>query len=64
MDKVDTKELTKAVNSLVSAIREHNKYVDKQNQQTKENNEILKDLKTRLTSVANAISNGGTIVSK
>ena len=64
MDKVDTKELTKAVNSLVSAIREHNKYVDKQNQYTKENNEILKDLKTRLTSVANAISNGGTIVSK
>ena len=64
MDKVDTKELTRAVNSLVSAIKEHNKYLDKQNQYTKENNEILKDLKTRLTSVANAISNGGTIVSK
>lgn len=61
MDKIDTKELVKAINALVTVIKEENKTRDKQNQIMKENTETLKDLKTRLTSVANAISNGSVV---
>lgn len=62
MDKVDIKDLTKAVNSLVGTIKDQNRQIEKQNQCIKENTETLKDLRTRLTSAANAITNNGTIV--
>ena len=57
MDKIDLKELTKAVNSLTTAIKEQNKFLDKGNQMQRDNTEALKDLRVRLASVANAISN-------
>jgi len=63
MDKIDIKELTKAINGLVSVIKEQNKNIDKQNQYIKENTDTLKELRTRLGSVANAIANGGNVVS-
>lgn len=64
MDKVDVKELTKVLSNLVTVIRDQNKFIDKQNQCIEKNTEVLKELRTRLTSVANAIGNGGTIVNK
>lgn len=62
MDKIDTKDLTKAITNLCTVIRDQNKQIERQNQYIKENTETLKDLKTRLGSVANAITNGGNIV--
>lgn len=61
MDKKEAQDLTKAVNSLVIAIKEHNKYLDKQNQILRDNTEAVKELRTRLASVANAISNGSVV---
>ena len=61
MDKKEAQDLTKAVNSLVIVIKEHNKYIDKQNQILRENTEAIKELRTRLASVANAISNGSVV---
>ena len=61
MDKKEAQDLTKAVNGLVIAIKEHNKLIDKQNQIMRDNTEAIKDLRTRLASVANAISNGSVV---
>lgn len=61
MDKKEAQDLTKAVNSLVIVIKEHNKYLDKQNQILRDNTEAVKELRTRLASVANAISNGSVV---
>lgn len=61
MDKKEAQDLTKAVNSLVIVIKEHNKYLDKQNQILRDNTETIKELRTRLASVANAISNGSVV---
>jgi hypothetical protein len=64
MDKKEAQDLTKAVNSLVVVIKEHNKYIDKQNQILHENTEAIKELRTRLASVANAITSGGSVVNQ
>ena len=61
MEKKEAQDLTKAINSLVAMVKEHNKYLDKQNQILRENNDAIKELRTRLTSVANAISNGSVV---
>lgn len=61
MDKKEAQDLTKAVNSLVNAIKDQNKQIDKQNQMLNNNTEAIKELRTRLASVANAISNGNVI---
>lgn len=61
MDKKEAQDLTKAVNGLVIALKEHNKYLDKQNQIMRDNTEAIKELRTRLASVANAISSGSVV---
>ena len=61
MEKKEAQDLTKAINSLVVMVKEHNKYLDKQNQILRENIDAIKELRTRLTSVANAISNGSVV---
>lgn len=61
MDKKESQDLAKAINSLTAAIKEQNKYLDRQNQIQRENTEAIKDLRTRLASVANAISNGSVV---
>ncbi len=61
MEKKEAQDLTKAVNNLVTAIKEQNKFLDKQNQIQRDNTEALKELRTRLASVANAISNGSVL---
>lgn len=61
MDKKEAQDLTKAINSLVNAIKDQNKHIDKQNQMLNNNTEAIKELRTRLASVANAISNGNVI---
>lgn len=61
MEKKEAQDLTKAINSLVAMVKEHNKYLDKQNQILRENNDAIKELRTRLNSVANAISNGSVV---
>lgn len=62
MEKKEAQDLTKAINSLVTVIKDQNKYLDKQNQIMRDNTEAIKELRTRLASVANAISNGGSVV--
>ena len=62
MEKKEAQDLTKAINSLVIVLKEHNKYIDKQNQALRDNTEAMKELRTRLGSVANAITSGGSVV--
>lgn len=62
MEKKEAQDLAKAINSLVTVIKEQNKLNDKTNQILTNNVEAIKDLRTRLASVANAISNGGSVV--
>lgn len=53
MDKVDVKDLTKAVNSLVGAIKEQSRQLEKLNQSIKENTDALKEMRTRIGSILN-----------
>lgn len=62
MDK--TQELTRAISSLVRVIEQQNKVIENYTRALKENTDMTKELKTRLGSVANAISDGGKIVQK
>lgn len=61
MERKEAQDLTKAISNLVIAMKEHNKFIDKQNQILRDNTEAIKELRTRLGSVANAISNGGGV---
>ena len=61
MEKKEAQDLTKAINSLVTVIKEQNKYLDKQNQIQRDNTEAIKELRTRLASVANALSSGSVV---
>ena len=61
MEKKEAQDLTKTLNNLVSVLKDLNKYLDKQNQALHDNTEATKDLRTRLASVANAISNGTVV---
>lgn len=62
MEKKEAQDLTKAISNLVIAVKEQNKSLDKISQILRDNTEAIKELKTRLGSVANLVSNGGTIV--
>ncbi len=62
MDKKEAQDLTKTLNNLVSALKEQNKHIDKQNQILRDNTEVMKELRTRLGSLANSITSGGTVV--
>ena len=62
MDKKEAQDLVKVLSNLVTVLKEHNKYIDKQNQTLRDNTEAMKELRTRLGSVANAITSGGSIV--
>lgn len=62
MDKKDVQDLVKAINNLASVIKDHNKVIDSQSKLSRENNDAIRNLTTRLASVANAFSNGGTVV--
>ena len=61
MDKAQ-QDLIKAILSLVKVIDQQNKTIEKQTSILKDNIEAIKELRTRLTSVANAISEGGKVV--
>lgn len=62
MDKKEAQDLVKVLSNLVTVLKEHNKYIDKQNQTLRDNTEAMKELHTRLGSVANAITSGGSVV--
>lgn len=62
MDKKEAQDLAKTLNSLVNALKEQNKHIDKQNQILRDNTEVMKELRTRLGSLANAITSGGSVV--
>jgi len=62
MDKKEAQDLVKVLSNLVTVLKEHNKYIDKQNQSLRDNTEAMKELRTRLGSVANAITSGGSVV--
>lgn len=62
MDKKEAQDLVKVLSNLVTVLKEHNKYIDKQNQTLRDNTEAMKELRTRLASVANAITSGGSVV--
>ena len=62
MDKKEAQDLVKVLSNLVTVLKEHNKYIDKQNQTLRDNTESMKELRTRLGSVANVITSGGSVV--
>lgn len=63
MDKKEAQDLVKVLSNLVTVLKEHNKYSNKQNQTLRDNTEAMKELRrTRLGSVANAITSGGSVV--
>ena len=62
MEKKEAQDLTKAIVSLVNVIKEQNKINDAYNKALRDNTDTLKDLRTRLGSVANAITSGGSVV--
>ena len=62
MDKKEAQDLVKVLSNLVTVLKEHNKYIDKQNQTSRDNTEAMKELRTRLGSVANVITSGGSVV--
>ena len=62
MDKKEAQDLVKVLSNLVTVLKEHNKHIDKQNQSLRDNTEAMKELRTRLGSVANAITSGGSVV--
>lgn len=62
MDKKEAQDLVKVLSNFVTVLKEHNKYIDKQNQTLRDNTEAMKELRTRLGSVANAITSGGSVV--
>ena len=62
MDKKEAQDLVKVLSNLVTVLKEHNKCIDKQNQSLRDNTEAIKELRTRLGSVANAITSGGSVV--
>lgn len=62
MDKKEAQDLVKVLSNLVTVLKEHNKYIDKQNQTLRDNTEAMKELRTRLGSVANTITSGGSVV--
>ena len=62
MDKKEAQDLVKVLSNLVTVLKEHNKYIDKQNQTLRHNTEAMKELHTRLGSVANVITSGGSVV--
>lgn len=62
MDKKEAQDLVKVLSNLVTVLKEHNKYIDKQNQTLRDNTEAMKELRTRLGCVANAITSGGSVV--
>ncbi len=62
MDKKEAQDLVKVLSNLVTVLKEHNKYIDKQNQTLRDNTEAMKELRTRLGSVANVITSGGSVV--
>ena len=53
MDKVEAKELIKAINSLAKTQQEHNKSLDKLISAIRENTEVNKEIRTRLYSGTN-----------
>ena len=62
MDKKEAQDLVKVLSNLVTVLKEHNKYIDKQNQTLRDNTEAMKELRTRLGSVANVFTSGGSVV--
>ena len=48
MDKKEAQDLVKVLSNLVTVLKEHNKYIDKQNQSLRDNTEAIKELRTRL----------------
>jgi uncharacterized coiled-coil DUF342 family protein len=61
MEKKEAQDLIKSITNLVNVIKEQNKINDTHNKELRDNTEAIKELRTRLASVANAISNGTVI---
>ena len=57
MDKVDIKELVKAISGLTKIQQEHNKVIDKLVSTIKENIDVNKTIATRLIKVSESLDN-------
>ncbi len=57
MDKVEIKELVKAISGLTKAQQEHNKVIDKLVSTIKENIDVNKEIKSRLLTLSTSIDN-------
>ncbi len=57
MDKVEIKELVKAISGLIKIQQEHNKVIDKLVSTIKENIDVNKEIKSRLLTLSTSIDN-------
>ncbi len=57
MDKVEIKELVKAISGLTKIQQEHNKVIDKLVSTIKENIDVNKEIKSRLLTLSTSIDN-------
>ena len=57
MDKVEIKELVKAISGLFKIQQEHNKVIDKLVSTIKDSNEVNKTIATRLLTVSESLNN-------
>lgn len=57
MDKVEIKELVKAISGLIKIQQEHNKVIDKLVSTIKDSNEVNKTIATRLLTVSESLNN-------
>jgi len=57
MDRVEAKELIKAINSLAKTQQDHNKFIDKLVSAIRDNTEVNKEIRTRLLTLSTSLDN-------
>lgn len=57
MDKIEAKELIKAINNLAKTQQDYNKNLEKLNRNLSDNVETNKEIRTRLLTLATSIDN-------
>ena len=57
MDRVEAKELIKAINGLTKTQNDHNKIIDKLVNAIRDNTEVNKEIRTRLLTLSTSLDN-------
>lgn len=57
MEKIEAKELIKAINGLAKTQQDHNKIIDKLVSAIRDNTEVNKEIRTRLLTLSTSLDN-------